>query len=71
MVGARVPKMPPAKVEVAEVEVALTYATTASPAIESFAYGEVVPTPKLPVESQIPDPGKYAVLKMVIAVDEA
>ena len=45
---------PPAKVEVAVVEVAVKYddviypSKTALPATESFAYGDVVPIPRLP-----------------------
>ena len=39
---------PPANVEVAEVEVAVKFRATASPTTESFAYGDVVPRPRLP-----------------------
>ncbi len=51
------PVIPPAKVEVAAVEVAVKYdertlpVTTASPAIDSFLYGDVVPKPRLPVST--------------------
>ena len=39
---------PPAKVEVAVVEVAWKYSATIGPTTESLAYGEVVPSPRLP-----------------------
>src|SRR3989338_9140546 len=39
---------PPAKVEVAAVEVAWKYSPTAGPTTESVAYGEVVPIPTFP-----------------------
>ena len=38
------------------VVVAVKYAPTISPTTESFAYGEVVPIPMLPVESVVPVP---------------
>src|SRR3989344_9333512 len=40
---------PPAKVEVAAVEVAWKYSPTTGPTTESFAYGDVVPMPTFPL----------------------
>ena len=39
--------------------------------MESFAYGEVVPMPMLPLVFQMPEPGKYALPEIVSAVVEA
>src|SRR3989338_11296504 len=40
---------PPEKVDVAVVEVAWKYSATTGPTTESFAYGDVVPIPTLPL----------------------
>ncbi|HEY4478400.1 MAG TPA: hypothetical protein VI775_00985, partial [Candidatus Paceibacterota bacterium] len=62
---------PPAKVEVAVVDVAWKYSATTGPTTDSFAYGDVVPIPTLPSAFQIPLPGKNAALDTERAVVDA
>jgi hypothetical protein len=61
----------PLNVLVAVVLVAVKYWPTTCPATDNFAYGLVVPMPTLPLEFQIPEPGKYALPDTVRAVVDA
>ena len=62
------------KNDVPTLELAISKRGFVCPAVActaSFAYGDVVPTPTLPLEFQIPDPAKYALPETENAVVDA